>query len=75
MDKGWSLGKALVKYVGQVILLIISAGLVSLLSNFQQVSVTFTENPTLEKLTFLIVYAILFLIRNRLKFEGVKFIP
>jgi NhaP-type Na+/H+ or K+/H+ antiporter len=72
MKTEWSFVKALIKLVGQVLLLVVSAGLVSLLSKFQEVSASFTQNPSLENLVFLVVYGVLFLLRNWLKVNGVK---
>jgi hypothetical protein len=72
MSNKWSLVKALVKLVGQVVLLVVSAGLVSLLSKWQAMSDAFLQNPSVEKLVFLVVYGILFLLRNWLKVNGVK---
>jgi hypothetical protein len=72
MSNQWSLVKALVKLVGQVVLLIVSAGLVSLLSKWQVMADAFLQNPSVEKLVFLVVFGVLFLLRNWLKVNGVK---
>jgi hypothetical protein len=72
MSNHWSFVKALVKLVGQVVLLIVSAGLVSLLSKWQVMADAFLQNPSVEKLVFLVVFGVLFLLRNWLKVNGVK---
>jgi hypothetical protein len=72
MSNQWSLVKALVKLVGQVVLLVVSAGLVSLLSKWQAMADAFLQNPSVEKLVFLVVYGVLFLLRNWFKVNGVK---
>jgi hypothetical protein len=68
----WSFFKAFVKLVGQVVLLIISSGLVALLSKFQAVSNSFVQNPSLENFVFIAVYGVLFLLRNWLKVSGIN---
>jgi hypothetical protein len=72
MKTEWSFVKALVKLVGQVLLLIVSSGLVALLSKFQAVSSSFAQSPSLESLVFLVVYGVLFLLRNWLKVNGMN---
>jgi hypothetical protein len=72
MTVRWSFFKALVKLVGQVILLIVSSGLVALLSKFQAVSNSFVQNPSLENFVFIAVYGVLFLLRNWIKVSGIN---
>jgi hypothetical protein len=70
MNTQWSFVKAFVKLVGQVLLLIISSGLVALLSKFQSVANSFSQSPSLESFVFIVVYGCLFLLRNWLKVKG-----
>jgi hypothetical protein len=70
MGTQWSFVKALVKLIGQVLLLIISSGLIALLSKFQAVANSFSQSPSLESFVFIVVYGCLFLLRNWLKVKG-----
>jgi hypothetical protein len=70
MSTQWSFVKALVKLIGQVLLLIISAGLIALLSKFEAVANSFSQSPSLESFVFIVVYGCLFLLRNWLKVRG-----
>jgi hypothetical protein len=72
MRSKWSFFKAVVKLVGQVVLIIVSSGLVALLSKFQTVSNSFVQNPSLENYVFIAVYGVLFLLRNWLKVSGIN---